>query len=214
MKILIVDDHRIIRDGLRRLIEDDGKLSVVGEADNGVAAILAAEKHKPDVILMDIFMPMLNGIEATRRILSGMVDTKIIILSMHSDKRFIEEVFKIGAHGYLLKECAFKELKSAIDVVSNNQYYLSNNITNIVMKDFISNIKENKSPFSQLSSREIEVIQKIAEGKTTSQIAESLNVSIKTVESHRRNIMSKLDLNNMAELIKYAIREGITSVGM
>lgn len=214
MKILIVDDHRIIRDGLRKLLEDDGKHNVVGEASDGAAAVLAAEKHKPDVVLMDISMPILNGIEATRRILSDMADTKIIILSMHSDKRFIEDVFKIGAHGYLLKECAFNELISAIEVVSNNQYYLSNNITNIVMKDFISNLKESKSPFSQLSSREIEVIQKIAEGKTTSQIAESLNVSIKTVESHRRNIMSKLDLNNMAELIKYAIREGITSIEM
>lgn len=212
MKILIVDDHRIIRDGLRKLLETDGRYKVVGEAADGSTAVTAAKRLLPDVVLMDISMPVLNGIEATRRILSEMEDVKIIILSMHSDKRFIEDVFKIGAHGYLLKECAFDELISAVEVVARNQYYLSSNITNIVMKDFINNLKESKSPFSQLSSREIEVIQHISEGKTTAQIAELLNLSIKTVESHRRNIMTKLELNNMAELIKYAIREGLTTV--
>lgn len=212
MKILLVDDHKIIRDGLRTLLEKKMYYKIVGEAENGLAAIEMVRKLLPDIVLMDIAMPGLNGIEATRRIIAESPNTKVIVLSMHSDKRFVEEMFKAGASGYLLKECAFEELLSAISAVALNQNYLSSAITSIVVKDYVSNLKESVSAFTLLTPREREVIQLIAEGKSTSLISSMLNISVKTVETHRKNIMNKLKINTVAEITKYAIREGITSL--
>lgn len=212
MKILLADDHKIIREGLRTLLEVNPRFQVVGDAKTGVSAAEMAVALMPDVVLMDIAMPDLNGIEATRRILTDYPNIKVIILSMHSDRRFIEEALKAGAFGYLLKECAFDELLVAMNAVSEGRYYLGSGITNMVIREYVGGLNENVTAFNILSSREREVLQLLAEGKTTARIAQLLNLSEKTIETHRRNVMIKLDLNTVAELTKYAIREGLTSI--
>ena len=212
IKIIIADDHRIIRDGLCNLLDKQIDMEIVGEADNGKKAVQMAKELKPDVVIMDIAMPDLNGIEATRQIVADEPSIKIVALSMHSKKQYIVEILKAGASGYLLKDCAFKELAKAVRVVSRNQTYLSPKIADIITEDYLGNLPEDSSAFSILTKREREVLQLLAEGKATKQIANELHVSVKTIETHRRNTMKKLDINNVAELTKYAIREGITSL--
>ena len=213
LKILMADDHKIIREGLRSLIEKQSDMTVVAEAGNGRDAVQLALQLQPDVIIMDITMPDMNGIEATRSISAALPSTKIIALSVHSDRRFVAQVLKAGASGYLLKDCAFEELSTAIRTVKKNQTYLSPQIRDIVLKDYIKNVgKAGLSAFSVLTKREREVVQQIAEGKTTKEIAFALGVSVKTAETHRQRIMEKLSLNSVADLTKYAIREGLTSL--
>ncbi len=212
IKILLSDDHKLFRQGLRTLLEKQSDMTVTGEADNGISTIELSEKLLPDVILMDISMPDMNGIEATKRIVSNNPAIKIIALSMHSDKRFITEMLKSGASGYLLKDSAFEELSIAIRTVMKNQSYLSSTITDIVIRDYINIKNKENSAFTLLSSREREVLQLLSEGKTTKEIALCLQVSNKTIETHRKQIMDKLNIYSMAELTKYAIREGITAL--
>ncbi|MEQ8190319.1 MAG: response regulator transcription factor [Candidatus Eremiobacterota bacterium] len=212
IKILLSDDHKLFRQGLRTLLEKQSDMTVTGEADNGISTIELSEKLLPDVILMDISMPDMNGIEATKRIISNNPAIKIIALSMHSDKRFITEMLKSGASGYLLKDSAFEELSIAIRTVMKNQNYLSSTITDIVIRDYINIKNKENSAFTLLSSREREVLQLLSEGKTTKEIALCLQVSSKTIETHRKQIMDKLNIYSMAELTKYAIREGITAL--
>lgn len=212
IKILLSDDHKLFRQGLRTLLEKQSDMTVTGEADNGISTIELSEKLLPDVILMDISMPDMNGIEATKRIISNNPAIKIIALSMHSDKRFITEMLKSGASGYLLKDSAFEELSIAIRTVMKNQSYLSSTITDIVIRDYINIKNKENSAFTLLSSREREVLQLLSEGKTTKEIALCLQVSNKTIETHRKQIMDKLNIYSMAELTKYAIREGITAL--
>ncbi len=212
-KILIVDDHKIVRDGLRTLVEKQSGMVVVGEAENGRNAVHLALKLVPDVVIMDVTMADLNGIEATRQIHKGQPHIKLIALSMHSDRRFVTGMLEAGASGYLLKDCAFEELARAIQSVISNRIYLSPEITDIVIRDYIlkSSVKSS-SAYVDLTDREREVLQLLAEGKSTKQIAGSLHVSIKTIESHRRRIMEKLNIHSIAELTKYALREGLTSL--
>ncbi len=210
-RVLIADDHQIVREGLRSMLEKEPGITVVGEADNGRTTLRMARELTPDVIIMDVSMPDLNGIEATRQIVAEFGTVKVIALSMHDDRRFVLNMLKAGAKGYMLKDSAFKELANAIRVVVANQTYLSSEIADIVVKDYLSSTTSGESSaFSRLSPREREVLQLLAEGKTSNQIAESLHVSIKTVETHRSQLMAKLNVKNIATLTKYAIREGIT----
>jgi len=213
IRVLIADDHTIMRAGLRSLLEKEDQIEVVAEAENGRRAVQLAVEHKPDVVVMDVSMPDLNGIEATAQVLDSLPDAKVIALSMHTDKRFVMGMLRAGASGYLLKDCASQELANAIVSVKSNKKYLSPDIAGVVIEDSLYGVQqEEKTVSSLLSAREREVLQLIAEGWSTKQIASHLYVSVKTIETHRRQIMRKLDLHNIADLTKYAIREGLTSV--
>ena len=215
IRVLIADDHKIMLAGLRSILEKQTDFEVVGEADNGRKAVQMAQEKKPDVVVMDVSMPDLNGIEATKQIIESLPETRVIALSMHSDKRFVMGMLRAGASGYLLKDCASQELANAIDQVARGKKYLSPEITGVVIDDFLlgrGSSEEVATAASQLSPREREVLQLIAEGWSTKQIASHLYVSIKTIETHRRQIMKKLDLHSIADLTKYAIREGLTSI--
>jgi DNA-binding NarL/FixJ family response regulator len=212
INIILADDHKILRTGLRGLIERQPRFKIVAEAEEGRTAVQLCRDLLPDVVIMDISMPDLNGIEATRQILGHSPKTKVIILSVHSGKHFIEEVFRAGATGYLLKNCSFEDVVSAINVVSAGETYLHPKIATIVCGDYLEWIKHrDPSSCAKLSPREREVLQLIAEGKNTKEIAFSFNLSVKTVEAHRQRIMEKLNIHNIAALTKYAIREGLTS---
>lgn len=214
IKVLIADDHQIVRDGLRSLLEKESDIQVIGEAKEGRTTLRMVRDLAPQVVIMDVAMPDLNGIEATIQIKKEFPEVKVIGLSMHDDRRFVLKMIKAGASGYLIKDCAFKELAGAIRVVAvHNKIYLSPGITDIMVQNFISGSPAGESIiFSVLSPREREVLQLIAEGKTSNQIAEQLHVSVKTVETHRATILNKLNIRSVAELTKFAIREGITSV--
>lgn len=213
LKILLADDHKLLREGLRALIEEQKNMTVVAEAEDGRSAVRLAAELSPDIIVMDISMPGLNGIDATRRIAAVSPGIKVIALSMHADRNFIVEMFKAGAAGYLLKDCAFEELIHAINAVSSKKAYLSSKLSDTMIKDYVNLFPKKKvSVFSALTTREREVLQLLAEGKSTREVAASLNVSTKTVETFRRLVMKKLDIHSIAELTKYAIRAGLTSL--
>jgi two-component system, NarL family, response regulator NreC len=213
IKIVLADDHQIVRHGLRSLLSAEPDMEVVGEADNGRAVVRLVQEKKPQIVIMDISMPDLNGIEATRQILNESPGIKVIALSMHSDSLFVLNMFKAGASGYLLKDCALEELVKAVRTVLNRKIYLSPGISDIVVKDFVMGWSPpDSSAYSILTTREREVLQLMAEGRNTNQIAESLCVSVKTVEAHRKQMMNKLDIHSVAELTKYAIRQGLTSL--
>jgi two-component system response regulator NreC len=213
IKIILADDHQIVRQGLRTLLAAEPDMKVVGEADNGRKTLGLAHELAPDVIIMDISMPDLNGIDATRQIMLKSPDVKIIALSMHSDSLFVMNMFKSGALGYLLKDCALEELVKAIRTVMRQKTYISPGLSDILIKDLTSHWGGVPvSAYAVLTVREREVLQLMAEGKTTLQIAASLTVSSKTVEAHRKQIMNKLGLHSVAELTKYAIRQGLTSL--
>jgi len=212
IRILLADDHKMVREGLRSLIEKQQDMVVVAEAENGRTAVRLAKKLLPDVVVIDISMPDLNGIEATHQITDENPNVKIIALSMHSDRRFIAEMFRAGASGYLLKDSAFEELCHAIRSVINRETYLSPKIAGTIIRDYLRKIPGKDSVFSVLTSWEREVLQLLAEGKTTKEMSHALNLSTKTVETYRQNIMDKLGIHSIAELTKYAIREGLTSI--
>jgi DNA-binding NarL/FixJ family response regulator len=214
VRVLLVDDHKIFREGLRALIEKKPGVEVVGEAENGIMAIEMVDKLSPEVVIMDIAMPGMNGIEATRRIVEKTSHkVKVIGLTMHSDIRYVIRMLKAGASGFLLKDCSSEELVEAIKVVKQGEIYLCDWVKENLAKDYVDILKGHKLPaFSVLTVREREVLELLADGKTTKEIAFRLKVSPKTVETHRQNIMEKLGISNTAELVKYAIREGLTSV--
>jgi DNA-binding NarL/FixJ family response regulator len=213
IKILLADDHKMIRTSLGRLLEEEMNFEIIGEADNGRETVKLAKDLTPDIIIMDIGMPELNGIEATKQIVQISKKIKVIALSMHSDKMFVTGMFKAGASGYLLKDSAFDELIDAIKTVVDNKIYLSKEITGIVVSELIEALsKDSIGEPSSLSDREKEVLQLLVEGKSTKEIANVLNLSIKTIESHRKNIMTKLEIYTIPELTKYAVRMGITSL--
>jgi DNA-binding NarL/FixJ family response regulator len=212
IRIILADDHQIVRQGLRMLLEAELDMVVIAEACNGREALRRAEELLPDVIIMDITMPELNGIEATRQILSIAPGIKVIALSMNADSRFVLNMFRSGVSGYLLKECSQGELVKAIRTVIKDKIYLGPGISDIVIKDFLTGRQATDgSAFSTLTTKERQVLQLMAEGKTTRQIAARLYVSIKTIESHRKQVMDKLGIHSVAGLTKYAIREGLTS---
>jgi DNA-binding NarL/FixJ family response regulator len=211
IKILIADDHGILREAIASLLNNEFGMEVIGEAQDGRTAVRLAKELHPDVIIMDIAMPNLNGIEATRQIVREMPNIKVIALSVYADRRSVREMLKAGASGYVPKQCAFKELVTAIQNVVSNQTYLSSRISGIVVEEYVHRLEKNdNSAYSILTPREREVLQLIAEGKSTKAIAKELFVSNKTIEWHRRQLMNKLGAQSVAELVKYAIREGLT----
>jgi DNA-binding NarL/FixJ family response regulator len=212
IRILIADDHKIFREGLRTLLRSRDDIEVIGEADNGRTVVSLASQLEPDIVIMDVAMPDLNGIEATRQITTTRADVKVLALSMHSDSRFVTRMLQAGANGYLLKDCAFEELTLAIDTIVTEGVYLSPGVTGVVVRDYMQHLSTDESSRTLLSSREREVLQLVAEGLTTRDIATKLHISVKTVESHRRQIMDKLEIRSVAELTKYAVREGLTSL--
>jgi len=211
IKIFLVDDHRIMREGLRRLIEKESDLKVVAEAADGRTAVRLAREVSPDVVIMDIAMPGFNGVEATNQILSEDPNVKILALSMHSDEHFVTGMLQAGASGYLLKDCAAEELCRAIRALVANETHLSPKVASIVIEDYRRGLSESRpAKGKQLTSREREVLQLVAEGDTSKRIAGQLYVSRKTVEAHRQKIMGKLSIKSVAGLTKYAIQKGIT----
>lgn len=213
VRILIVDDHQVVRDGLQALLDDPPRYRVIGTACNGREAATMARKLNPDVIIIDIAMPELNGVDATKRMLAEMPGLRIIALSMHSDRRYISGMLQAGALGYVRKESAFEEITAAVDAVSQGNVYLGEGVAGVVVNDYREMMSHRGPDESDpLSVREREVLQLLAEGKKTTEIAARLHVSTKTVETHRRQIMSKLELDSIAALTKYAIRNGFITL--
>ncbi len=212
-RILLADDHEVFREGLRSMIEKHEDLEVVGDAQTGRVAVRMATQLKPDIIIMDIAMPDLNGIEATSQIRANVPETRVIALSMHSDKRFVTGMLRAGAVGYLLKASAFDEVIQATRTVMNNKHYVSGDIADTVVSDYVRQLTEAApEQHAALSPREREVLQLLAEGHSTRKIAEALHISANTIETHRAHIMAKLNIKTIADLVKFAIREGITSL--
>jgi DNA-binding NarL/FixJ family response regulator len=213
IRVLLADDHKIIRDGLRTLIDKEAGMEVVAEAENGRKTIRLVQKLRPNVVVMDVTMPDMNGIEATRKITEESPGVRVIGLSMHSDRRYILGMLEAGACGYLLKDCAFEELAGAIRNVAGGNTYLSPRIADVVVRGYLDKVPgPSQGLGAALTPREREVLQLLAEGMAAKEIASHLNVSVKTVETHRRNMMEKLDMRSIAELTKYAVREGLVSI--
>ena len=213
IRILIADDHKIIRDGLRNLISQEKGMEVVAETGSGRDALQLIAKVKPDVVIMDISMPDLNGVEATRQIIKKFPRTRVIALSMHADKRFITGMFDAGASAYLLKDCSFEEMAYAIRRVHSQQMYLCSKISGMVIQDFIRQECSGTVPGNLgLTARENEILQLLVEGKSSKEIAGLLQLSLKTVETHRQHVMQKLNIHNIADLTKFAIRQGLTTI--
>lgn len=213
-RVLIADDHEMMREGLKSLFKDEDHLQVVAEADNGEDTVMLAASSGVHLVIMDVSMPDLNGIEATRHILAQNPNTDVIALSGYANKEYVREMLSAGASAYVLKKRAYEELLRAVEEVRKGKKYLSPDIARGVVDDYVelsSSYTENPA-FIVLTDREREVLQQLAEGNSTKDMAEKLGVSVKTIETHRRNIMEKLDLHSVAELTKYAIREGITSL--
>lgn len=211
--ILLADDHRVVREGLRTLLSQEADLSVVGEASDGRQVVDLAKSLKPDVVIMDIAMPELNGIEAARLIVAENPRIRIVALSMYADRRFVTQILRAGALGYVLKEAAFEELAHAIRTVAGGKPYLSPSVAGFVVEEFV----QQSSPvpaksLDLLTNREREVLKLLAEGKRARDIASELKIGVKTAEAHRQNLMNKLEMHTIAELTRFAIREGLTVV--
>ena len=213
IRILLADDHTIVRDGLRALLEHEPDMTVVGDAADGRETIEMAENLSPDVVVMDLAMPSLNGIEATRRIMATKPRTAIVILSMHQDESYVLGSLNAGAKGYLLKDSMRKEVIEAIRAVSQGRSFFTRKVSRILREDYVSQLRSRglEDSYELLTDREREVLQLIAEGRTNKEIASILNISLTTVETHRTHILQKLDLHSVPELILYAVRKGIIS---
>jgi DNA-binding NarL/FixJ family response regulator len=213
LRILLADDHIVMRTGLRALLERQPHLEVVGESENGRETVTLAGTLRPDVVVMDVGMPILNGIDATQTIVAECPTTAVIILSMHADESYVMRALKAGARGYLLKDSAAADLMGAIQAVSQGKSFFSPKVSRILAEDYVRVLKQKGSAdtYDLLTSREREILQLLAEGKTNKEVASALNISPYTVETHRSHILQKLNLHNSAELVLYAVRKGIIS---
>ena len=213
VRLLLADDHRIFRDGLRPLLAAHADLQVVAEAEDGEEALRLCLQHRPDVAVLDISMPGLNGLEVARRLAREAPEVRVIFLSMHSDRRYVLEALRVGAKGYLLKDAGFDELLSAVRAVHDGHVFLGDAVNEQVLRDYLSLAETGgDGALAPLSPREREVLKLLAEGGSTKEIAHELSVSVKTVETHRKAVMDKLEIRSIAELTKYAIREGLTAL--
>lgn len=211
IRILLADDHTILRAGLKMIVNKQPDMEVVGEAQDGRQAIHEAQRLQPDIILMDITMPDINGIEATKQIKRSLPDIRILILTMHEHDEYVFQALRAGASGYMLKEAADTELITALHVIQSGQFYLSPAAQSVMVGDYLQRVRtgEEKDSYSSLTEREREILKLVAEGHTNNQIAERLIISPKTVDTHRTHIMDKLNLHSRAELVKYAMRRGL-----
>jgi len=212
IKIIIADDHRLFREGLVNLLSDAKDIEILAQAENGMDVIAKAKELNPDVIIMDIGMPVLNGVEATGKLLKELPGIKVIALSMHSDKQYIKGMLEAGASGYLFKNCAYDELIEAIHTVFAGKKYLSDKITEIMIQDYLGKEERMPESDSELTERESEILKLIAEGASTSEISELLFVSVKTIGTHKQHLLEKLNLKTSTDLVKYAIKKGIISL--
>jgi DNA-binding NarL/FixJ family response regulator len=206
IRILLADDHAVVRQGFKMILGAQPDMEIVGEAGNGREAVEAAEKLRPDIVVMDVAMPELNGIEATRRITDSSPHTRILALSMHKDSVYVREILRAGARGYLLKDSPAPDLVAAVRAVASGEGYLSPAVSNAVLDDYRRHVT---NPIDLLTSREREVLQMLAEGKTNKEIAVVLNLSVYTVDAHRGRIMEKLNLHSINELVRFAVRNGL-----
>jgi len=211
MRVLIADDHAIVRQGLRALIEKEPDMEVIAETENGEQAVARAKELAPDIVIMDMTMPLLNGIEATKFILRDNPNIRIIALSMHSNSHIVKEALKAGALGYVLKSCLFDELSRALHAVAANTHYLSPQIENLVVEGYL-NPSQDEAGSIELTARERQILQLLVEGKSVKEIGIHLHISPKTADATRRKMMNKLGITNLADLVRYAVREGLTSV--
>jgi two-component system response regulator NreC len=205
--ILLADDHTIVRQGLKMILSSQSDLNVVGEAANGRDVVELAQKLKPDIVLLDVAMPELNGIEATRQMMQANPRLRILVLSMHKEAVYVREILKAGARGYLLKDVIDTELVNAVRSVARGDGYISPAVSGALLSDYRQNVTD---PVDLLTNREREVLQLIAEGKTNKEVASKLNLSVYTVDSHRGKIMEKLNLHSTGELVRFAIKHGLT----
>ncbi len=214
IRILVADDHRMLREGLRSMLSGVEGFRVVGDAHNGLETTRLVDELQPDVILVDVEMPGLNGIEATRKILAADPTARVIGVSMHCESHYVSEMLRAGAAGYVLKQGAFDELVQAVRIVANGNVYLSPGVASLVVDDHVRQLDNRPATdaFSRLTPREREVLQMLAEGKSSKQIGLALAVSSKTIDTYRQQLMRKLQLHSIAELTKFAIREGITAL--
>lgn len=212
LRIAVVDDHRLVREGLIARLNCLDDIEVVGEAQDGREALELCGKVHPDIMLMDIGMPVLNGIDATRLVKQEFKGTKVIALSMHSEKRFVSEALRAGVSGYVLKDDAFDELSDAIHLVASGGVYLSPGVQEAIVSDYAGTVGPPSAPRAELTPREREVLQLIAEGMTTKQVASHLHLNVKTIETHRRQVMDKIGADSVAALVRFALREGITTL--
>lgn len=212
IKILIADDHKLFREGLITLLTESSEIEIIGQAENGKQAIEKAKKLNPDILIIDIGMPVISGIEATGILKSEMPKLKIIALTMHSEKHFIKGMLEAGAYGYLFKNCAYDELMRAIKTVHSGKKYLSDEITELVIHDYIARPQDTGEEDPVLSEREMEILKLFAEGKSSREISGTLFISVKTVGTHKQHILNKLELNSTADMVKYAIKKGIISL--
>ena len=211
LNVFIVEDHTLVRSGIRALLQAAPNLNVIGEASNGRDAVEQIQKLQPDLVLMDVAMSELNGIDAARQVHAALPSARIIMLSMHEDRQYVFESLKAGATGYVLKSAAFQDLIAAIDTVMSNRNYISPGLSDIVMNDYIRRAQgeEQATELGRLSGREREVLQLIAEGKSSAEVGDLLHISVRTVDTHRHNIMTKLEIHSIAGLTKFAIRHGL-----
>jgi DNA-binding NarL/FixJ family response regulator len=206
IRILLADDHALVRHGFRMILAAQPDMEIAGEAGNGREAVELAQKLKPDVVVMDVTMPELNGIEATRRLIELSPRSRVLALSMHKDAVYVREILRAGARGYLLKDSADSDLLAAVRAVAKGEGYLSPGVSDAVLSDYRRHVTD---PLDLLTTREREVLQLIAEGKTNKEIATSLNLSVYTVEAHRGRLMEKLNLHSTGELVRFAVRSGL-----
>jgi two-component system response regulator NreC len=211
IRVLLADDHTILRAGLRMMLDAQPDIEVVGEASDGRQALAEAQRLQPDIVLMDITMPEMNGIEATRQVKRALDSTRVLILTMHENEEYLFQVLRAGASGYILKEAASTELISAIRIVCAGRFYMSPSAQSMMVGDYLQRVRsgEERDSYSALTEREREILKLVAEGHTNNQIAERLFISPKTVDTHRTHIMDKLNLHSRAELVKYAMRRGL-----
>ncbi len=211
IRVLLADDHALVRSGIRMVLESLAGVQVVAEAEDGRRAFDLVQTLRPDVVLLDISMPELNGLEAAARIRSQHAQAKVVILSMHAGVDYVMQAFRAGASGYILKDATPPELEFALRAVARGETYISPRISGRVLEQFIQVADGAKSPLESLSSRQREILQLIAEGRSTKQIAARLGVSIKTVETHRAQLMQRLDIHGLAGLVRFAVRHGVVS---